>query len=304
MSDDSATKARRVARAYVVLIAITSIQIVLGALVRANHAGLACPDWPLCFGQLVPAFDVKVAFEWGHRLLAMVGVNFGFTGVSIWAYRSLRGSEAWNTVKPWIWLGAALLVTQNILGGLTVLQLLASWTVTLHLVFGNAFNAALAITAYSLSLGTLGRAGPAVNSTVRGLVTLALALLAAQVVLGGMVSSLYAGLACPDWPSCIEGHWFPGFEGALGVHLAHRWNAWLLVATLAGAAALGRSAPRLGRLCGLALVVGLAQAAVGIANVLLRLPVEVTGAHSGLAAALIILVALATFESWRTPATD
>jgi hypothetical protein len=43
---------------------------VLGALVRAHEAGLACPDWPLCFGELVPRFDLKVAFEYGHRVTA------------------------------------------------------------------------------------------------------------------------------------------------------------------------------------------------------------------------------------------
>ena len=44
--------------------------IVVGALVRAYDAGLACPDWPLCKGALVPGFDFKVAFEWGHRVFA------------------------------------------------------------------------------------------------------------------------------------------------------------------------------------------------------------------------------------------
>ena len=42
----------------------------LGALVRAHEAGLACPDWPLCFGEFVPAFDLRVGFEYSHRVLA------------------------------------------------------------------------------------------------------------------------------------------------------------------------------------------------------------------------------------------
>ena len=76
------TLPRRSALAWGVggLVALTSMLIVLGALVRANGAGLACPDWPLCFGQAVPEFDLKVAFEWSHRVLAG-GVGLVFLGL-------------------------------------------------------------------------------------------------------------------------------------------------------------------------------------------------------------------------------
>ena len=67
---DDETAARRLAAGFAALVVLTFGLIVLGALVRANDAGLACPDWPLCFGQVVPEFDVKVGFEWGHRALA------------------------------------------------------------------------------------------------------------------------------------------------------------------------------------------------------------------------------------------
>ena len=62
--------ARGLARGFAALSAITFCLIVFGATVRANNAGLACPDWPLCFGEVVPRFDAKIALEWGHRLLA------------------------------------------------------------------------------------------------------------------------------------------------------------------------------------------------------------------------------------------
>src|SRR5262245_49023267 len=65
-----ALAARRLATAFSALLAATWGLIVLGALVRAHEAGLACPDWPLCFGEFVPRFDLKVAFEVSHRVTA------------------------------------------------------------------------------------------------------------------------------------------------------------------------------------------------------------------------------------------
>ena len=50
----------RLGSGFMLLVAAVWILIVLGALVRANDAGLACPDWPLCFGELVPQLDVRV----------------------------------------------------------------------------------------------------------------------------------------------------------------------------------------------------------------------------------------------------
>ena len=52
--------AESLALAFAGLAALTFGLIVLGALVRAHGAGLACPDWPLCFGEFVPELDLKV----------------------------------------------------------------------------------------------------------------------------------------------------------------------------------------------------------------------------------------------------
>jgi cytochrome c oxidase assembly protein subunit 15 len=277
-----------------VLVGVTQVLIVLGALVRAHEAGLACPDWPLCFGELVPRFDLKIAFEWSHRVLAG-SVSLAFVTL---AALVLRSGGASGETRRWLAIAALLLVAQVLLGAFTVWELLAAWTVTSHLVTGNAFALALCFVALSLRES---RHGEPVRGVVRAGVAAAAALLLLQIVLGGLVSSRFAGMACPEWPTCNGGAWFPTWGGTVGLHLLHRWNGTLLGAALLGVAWISRGEPRVRRLTALAAVLGALQVGIGIANVLLAIPVEVTGLHSALAAALVLTIGAATRAAWRVP---
>ena len=288
--------ARRVAlgagRAAAVLAGAAWALIVIGALVRAHGAGLSCPDWPLCHGRLVPDFDARIALEWGHRLFAGT-LGFGVAGLSV---ALLRRRELRARLGKSLALIAALLGTQIVLGGLTVLLGLAPWTVTAHLVTGNAF---------ALSLAWLARdALDAARETPRPLASLSpatarlvwatAALVGLQVVLGGLVSSHYAGLACgASFPLC-NGSLAPTLSGPVGLHVLHRTNAYALAA---GWLALAWRAPGLARE-GAALVV--LQIIVGAANVLLRLPVEVTALHSALAAGIVLTTGLVVRVALRS----
>ena len=69
-SDLAPGRTRGLARSYAALVVLVTGLIVLGASVRAFEAGLACPDWPLCFGQIIPEMNLEVAFEFGHRVMA------------------------------------------------------------------------------------------------------------------------------------------------------------------------------------------------------------------------------------------
>ena len=126
-------------------------------------------------------------------------------------------------------------------------------------------------------------------------------LLALQMLLGGMVSSQYAGPVCPEWPTCAGGQWFPSWGGLVGLHLFHRLNGYALLAALLCLAWLARGTRLAGAGWALA-ALGLAQVAVGAANVLSGIPVEVTGLHSFLATALV-LVGTAAWRSASAPSS-
>ncbi len=289
---DDVRAAHRLARLTLGLVALTTGLIVLGALVRAHGAGLACPDWPLCFGQVVPEMDVQVAFEWTHRLVAgSVAASFGALCIALLRRPALR-----REASPLWWIAALVLATQVLLGALTVWHLLARWTVTAHLVTGNGFNACLLLLALRLRETGRARSRAPLGAGARSWTAVAPLLLAAQIVLGGLVASGYAGLACTEWPACRGGVWFPTFDGVIGLQLAHRLNGYALFVGLAAAAWTTRGVPRLGTACALALALGGLQIVVGVLNVLWRLPVEITGLHSALAAALVLVWAFALRE--------
>ncbi len=285
---------RRLGLHFAGLAAVTYALVVLGALVRANHAGLACPDWPLCFGEFVPEIDVQVGFEFGHRVLAGL-VSLGFLGGAIAAFRN---PTARARVGTWVIVAGVVLAVQIVLGGLTVLELLASWTVTSHLITGNAFALSVAVIAHRLLRDA---AAPRTAGALRAVATATGGVLVLQIALGGLVSSTYSGLVCPDWPACDGQAWFPTFRGPVGLQILHRLNAYLLIFGIAAslwlAHASGAVAAR--RMLAIAMGLGLAQIVVGVANVLLRLPVEVTGTHSALAAGLCLVLGLTLHDLWR-----
>jgi cytochrome c oxidase assembly protein subunit 15 len=284
--------ARGVAWAGALLTLAAVSLLVLGALVRAHGAGLACPDWPLCFGRLIPRFDFRVLFEVSHRYLAgTVSLSLAALSFVVWRQPELSRCAGRPLLVAWSVLGV-----QVVLGGLTVLLQLAPWTVTAHLLGGTAFCSALLWTTRELFERERRSARTALPRAVALAIPASAALLLAQLLLGGLVSSQAAGLACPDFPRCSGASWAPSLSGLVGLHVLHRLNALLLIGSLAALLLAARSEQRVGRLAWLALRLALVQAGVGALNVITRLPVEITALHSALAASLALIVVLLVRE--------
>ncbi len=131
-----------------IVVALVSL-IVLGGATRVMEAGLACPDWPLCFGTFLPGrqMNIQVFLEWCHRLDAFL--------VGIALVVQLVLTFIWRAHLPrWLpWASSLLLflvVLQAGLGALTVLNLLPSGVVTAHLVLALILIAAMSGVTQSL----------------------------------------------------------------------------------------------------------------------------------------------------------
>jgi cytochrome c oxidase assembly protein subunit 15 len=169
----------------------TLLLMAVGSATRVMNAGLACPDWPLCYGQLLPSqqMNLQVFLEWFHRLdAALIGMSaIALVGLSWWYRRNL---PTWLTGASVLALG--LIVFQGILGGLTVTELLRFDLVTAHLGTAMAFFSTLVIIATSLSPYKSTGAG----SQLTWVSLTAAILIYLQSLLGGLVGSRWAVHQC------------------------------------------------------------------------------------------------------------
>ena len=169
----------------------TLLLMAVGSATRVMNAGLACPDWPLCYGQLVPTrqMNLQVFLEWFHRLdAALIGLSaIALAGLSWWYRRELPKWLPWAAT-----FALFLIVFQGILGGLTVTQLLRFDIVTAHLgtallFFGTLIVIGTALMPYkeTSSAGKLSWFGLS-----------AAVLVYLQSILGGLVGSRWALHQC------------------------------------------------------------------------------------------------------------
>jgi protoheme IX farnesyltransferase len=232
--------------------------------VRATDSGLGCPDWPRCFGRLVPPAELHAWIEHSHRLVAAVVVILV----------ALLAVAAWRTGQPrgvrWAAAAAVVVVlTQALIGAVVVWWKLEAESVTLHLGTALALVALLEVIAFRARWPA---AGPSVRRD-RGFVRLAAAgagLTYLQMLVGSTVTGHDAGLAYPL--NVLLPDLGPGVAR---VQLAHRALAAvvavLVVAIWLVARRTQRAHPTVTRLAGYAAGLVLVQVVLGAANVANRL---------------------------------
>jgi cytochrome c oxidase assembly protein subunit 15 len=299
---------------------------VLGAYVRLSHAGLGCPDWPGCYGYLgVPVKDHQIVQanavlperplatdqarkEMVHRYLAGI-LSLLILGLALLAWRRRR-EPGQPLALPIFLLG--LVIFQALLGMWTVTLLLKPVVVMAHLLGGLATLALLGWLTLRQG-GVVQASGEIEDRSLRLWVLLGLAVIIGQIALGGWTSANYAALACPDFPTC-QTQWWPAmdfkeafilwrglgisYEGGVlandarvTIHMMHRlgaaivlvylgWLSWRILTTARSKVLRGASM--------MMLLLLVAQIGLGIANVVLSLPLPVAVAHNGVAALLVL----------------
>jgi len=203
---------------------VAFITIILGAYTRLSNAGLGCPDWPGCYGQLMvpdseqeilaanaafPQTPVKKEKAWTEMIHRYVAGSLGLLIVAI-------AVMSWKRRKPPIFLPTLLVVIvmfQAILGMWTVITLLKPLVVVAHLVFG--FITLALLFCLNLQVRTdLTHHNLSKHPKIyfyKITAGIGLVILMLQIMLGGWTSSNYAALACTDLPTC-QGQWFPNMD--------------------------------------------------------------------------------------------
>jgi len=223
--------------------------VVLGAYVRLSDAGLGCPDWPGCYGQLIaptaaPSIDIannafpdtpvespKAWKEMVHRYFAS---TLGLLILAMAAIAFKYRAKPEQQVKLSIFL-VLLVCFQGALGMWTVTMLLKPVIVTLHLLGGMLTLALLfwtTLTHYPHYLKEKSQKDKSqhrnnenahilASPTVKRWALLALVVVYLQIALGGWTSTNYVALYCTDLPTC-QGQWLPPTDFEEGFTLWHK----------------------------------------------------------------------------------
>lgn len=255
-----------------------------GGMVTSTASGLAVPDWPLSYGQWMPAMVGGVFFEHGHRMIASF-VGLLILAMALWTQRE----EARPGVRRLAWWTLFAVSLQGILGGVTVLYGLPVAVSAAHAVIGQTVFCLLVIMAELLGPRSDDLIKPV--GRVKWIAVLGVGALAAQLVLGAILRHGGSGIL-----------WH--VSGAIAATAA---AGWLGCAVLFERSEPSLRVPASALLGVLGLQLGLGAATAGLS--LLPSPraspamITMATAHLAVGALLLACAALLTLRLWREEAS-
>ncbi len=273
------------------------LQISLGGIVRVTGSGDACPDWPLCFGRIIPPLNnVNVILEWTHRASGTVlGAITVLCAVLVWLARSN---------KRLAWLTTSILILVAIVGGLgggVVLTELSPILRTLHLMLAEI---TVLVTVWAF-VASSHNGLPVISSNKLG-PTGKLLMQASVITLIALLSGSYtvlrsAGTACDSWPLCT-GFEFPRSTIEL-IHIFHRVISGTSVIVGMYAVIKSLRLPEQSlqwKLIGYSTLIFIfAQVFIGAANPWTSFDAWARAAHLSLATVVWVFLCLMWFIEWK-----
>jgi cytochrome c oxidase assembly protein subunit 15 len=281
------------------LVFATFCLLIAGGLVTSTDSGLAVPDWPKSYGMWMPPMVGGVLYEHGHRMVASF---VGFLTVILAVWIGIKEKRKWMKVLGFVALAAV--ITQGVLGGITVLYLLPLPISVAHATLAQSFFCLVVSLKYFTSnewkTDPKRISAPAAH---RNIFIIMAALVYIQLILGGIVRHSGAALAIPDFP-LANGRLIPEFTTSeIAIHFLHRIGAvlvliwsfvtgWLVFKNY-------RNESRFTRPTILLILLVLAQIGIGGWTVLSKTAIPIATAHVAVGALILATTVVLVLRSFR-----
>lgn len=307
------------------------IVIIAGAFTRLTNAGLGCPDWPGCYGQLMaptspqaqqlaehqfPESSVdtfKAWVEMSHRYIAgILGLLILSIAIIAWRQRHQLTTSLCLPIAL-----CAIVIFQSMLGMWTVTLKLHPSIVMAHLL-GGLLTISL-LTWYYLQQKGQKLTQLSAPAWLKRFAFFGLFVLALQIALGGWTSANYAALVCLDFPGCFDSLWPPmnfkegfnlflplqgfyeggvfDYQARVAIHMMHRYGAAVtaIALTLLSISTLIYARGPLREIAKLLFILLLIQLTLGILNIAWVLPLPIAVAHNAVAVLLLLTTLTISF---------
>ena len=301
------------------------VVVFLGGWTRLNYAGLGCPDWPGCYGELImPGDEQRLAFiqqrypeqpidtykSWLEMIHRYAAGSLGLL-VLLLCYLRVRWSKATMVVGYLPFIILFIVVVQAIFGMLTVTLKLLPIVVTLHLLGGLTTLGLLLLLRLKQGSKPIMKSPQIKLEEFQNWVRLTFAVLVLQILLGGWTSANYAGWACSDWITCgnnvvldfeqgfslatdISKNYEGGVlsnEARAAIQVTHKTvGALFLILITVVSIKYFTVSKQVRNLLITAVVLSYIQAALGVANIIFGVPLNLATAHH--AGAVVLLLSL------------